>query len=589
MKKATSFRSNVTIGVLSILLLVILFVLLFSYQYTYRLITQNLGENISNSIANLDERIASDMAAYSSMLRFLARDAEVIEIMQRDKKQYPARHFEDTQRLYSISNAMMVHLPVKLPMHLINADNHISRFSTTNYYAPIYGADSDDFFRAMDRAEFGNVTARTHWRVDGYDSMDVCYSMGVCLRDENWNPVGYVVLDVYQYYFLQVLESVELPELDNLILLDDEGHILADTARRYRIGTMFSEVEQIRALPVQNHVIKMKEENFLLYHNGSKTGLQLLALLPENYFYVTAMQSMQKFLLPIALSLGLGILLSIFLTAHVSRPIQRLSRAFRQINKGNFHARVPVQDSQTEIGLLSSDFNDMVSSLQHLIEQEYQNSLLLQEAELAMLKSQINPHFLYNCMNLISMAAHLGQNEHVVQISSALGKFYRYIVQNKEQEVPLFNEMAQIENYLTIYRIRYVDRLTVEIDMDPAARERPILKMLLQPLVENAMVHGIEQITGTGILRVEVQLDGEMLLIAVKDNGGGFGQSRHTSGQHIGLDNIRKRIALYYGKDAWLRIDRQDGFTIVQLCLPQKQDSTSQKSNEGEERENLNC
>lgn len=575
MRKMLSYRSSMTIAVLSALFFVILSMLFFAYRYSYQLSEKNLNENISNSLSSLDERLNSDVGTYSAMLRFLSQDTRVIEVMEKDKQQYPQRQFEDTQKLYSISTTLMVHLPLQLPLHFINADNHISRFSTTNYLVPTYGSNSKEFFQAMDTASPGAVANITHWRVDGFDSRDVCYSLGTALRNLEGDIVGYVVLDIYQYYFLQILNSVHLPELENFLLLDRNGKILADKKKEYRIGSNFSYESSKADSAIEIRApISIAESDYLMYQSRNKENFDLIALLPAEYFHNTVIQSMKPFFIPVGICFLLEILMSLWVTSLASRPVQRLSRAFRQINNEDFDVRVPVYHPNTEIGILSKDFNDMAASLQNLIEQEYQNNILLQEAELALLKNQINPHFLYNSMNLISMTARLGELDQVVQISLALGKFYRYIASNQEQEVPLEKELEQVENYLSIYQLRYLDRLSISFDISDEAKRKNILKMLLQPLVENAMVHGIEQITEKGFLRVEAWVEENTLSLAVKDNGNGFGQSKRK-GQQIALENIRKRIVLYYGKAASLTMSRESGITTILLRLPDRNDPRS--------------
>lgn len=566
-KRITSYRTVITASFFAINIIVVLALLIFNFRYTYNLTVKNVGGNISSNLDVAAQTIQSDIASYQSMVQFIAWNPQVIEAMTRDMENYPVRDFSDIQRLYTISTSMMANLPIDLPLHLINYNNNISLFSTTNYYAPYYKTSKHDFFQRIDQNGGNSVIAQPHWRVDGEDSRDVCYSLGSLIVNEG-QPVGYVVLDVYEYYFQQVIDQVraQLPELESVLIIDDKGVVLTDSSKQLRTGSQYGNIDFIRDLQDNGISVEAGHGEYLLYcgKNGS-SPIYIVGLLSQDYYWKTSLFSMKVFLPLAALTMLLGVILSIWFSSIVAGPINKLSKAFGKMNSGNLSVRVDFAADNTEIGLLGQNFNDMASSLESLIEEDYKKSLLLQQAELNVLKSQINPHFLYNCMNMVTMTARLGKVNETAQIANALSSFYRYIMKDHDKEVSLSEEIEQISNYLAIYQIRFSDRLTVEMDIHPQTRQCTIMKMLLQPIVENAMVHGIEQVTGAAVLSISTWEEDGDLFIQVRNNGPEKSRSRHGTG--IGMDNVRRRIALYYGKKYGISMKREQALTVVTIRI----------------------
>lgn len=566
MKRTKTYRSLTITTYLVLNLVIIVTILLFNYHYTERILSENLGSNITTSLNTASEQMQFEMNAFDSMVNFVANDEQVVEIMKWDLENYPRRNFDDAQYLYTTSNSLMANLPIRVPLHFINYENNISRFSTTNYYAPYYKTSRSDFFQQIKVHGFEDVVGQPHWRVDGLDSLDVCYSIGRLIVDNDYHPVGYVVLDIYQYYFNQAVDSINVPKEANVLIVDKSGIVLADRNQEFAVNTPLEYTDLgVDEAYNDGFRINMNDSNYIAFSSDLEdVPFYTIAILPENFFTKSTLFSIRVFLPLAAISLALGVVISIWLSSIVSNPVQELSTAFREINKGNLSARVSFHGNRNELEGLGRDFNYMAASLEKLIEQEYKNSLLLQEAELSMLKSQINPHFLYNCMNMINMAAHLDETEEISKMSVILSQLFRYVLSDPEKEVSLREELQQVENYLDIYKIRYKDRLDVEISAPTELLHQPILKMMIQPLVENAMIHGIEQKVEKGIVKVIVESAGDYILIHVMDNGAGFGTSTEK-GESIGLENVRRRIDLYYGGDSCLEIGRENDFTRVTI------------------------
>lgn len=196
--------------------------------------------------------------------------------------------------------------------------------------------------------------------------------------------------------------------------------------------------------------------------------------------------------------------------------------------------------------------------------------LQLTQAQLQALKMQLNPHFLFNTLNAIATLVRKNENKNAVQMLGKLGEFLRMVLESKdEQDVPLAEEVRFAEHYLDIEKVRFQDRLQVEFDVSPEAAKQHIPNLLLQPLVENALKHGISPHAETGHLRISAKILDGKLLVEVADNGRGLEQNEKRLGHGIGLQNTRERLRKRYGDAAQLSLVPSDlGGLAVQVLLP---------------------
>jgi two-component system sensor histidine kinase YesM len=250
-----------------------------------------------------------------------------------------------------------------------------------------------------------------------------------------------------------------------------------------------------------------------------------------------------------------------------------------KIGDGDFSVS-STYDSKDEIGVLSLHFNKMVVQLKKLIRKAYQEELLKQKAELKSLRMQINPHFLYNSLESINWMARIRGIPEVGKMVKALGDLMRSSI-GGEDFITIEEEIRNIENYLTIQKFRYGDKVSVEISIDPKIRKLKIPKLILQPIVENAIIHGIENKVGNGRIAITGKDNDGKILLQVEDDGLGMEEeiiaeilsekprqvtNEHT---HIGIRNVDRRIRMYYGDQHHIVISSTLGIgTLVSINIP---------------------
>jgi sensor histidine kinase YesM len=285
-----------------------------------------------------------------------------------------------------------------------------------------------------------------------------------------------------------------------------------------------------------------------------------------------------------------SILLAIWLSRSITNPIRRLVATAKQISKGRMDTKAPESDSNDEISILCRAFNGMIDNIQQLMAENIKNlekDRLVKELELKTLQSQINPHFLFNTLNSISKLAYLEGAAKTSDLAVSVSRLLRYNLQKLDQAVPLREEVAHVTEYMNIQKARFRDRIAFVINIDERALDGRIPCLTLQPILENAFVHGIEQMEEGAVLELVIRLGGEdKVEIEIRDNG--VGMSRETvntllqsvrgdaprfggKGQSTGLGthNVFKRLHLFFDGQERIAIDSEEGAgTAVRFTLP---------------------
>lgn len=277
-----------------------------------------------------------------------------------------------------------------------------------------------------------------------------------------------------------------------------------------------------------------------------------------------------------------ALLISRRITSGITEPVRRLCEVTRLAGSGDFAVRAR-ETKDDELAVLNASFNQMVEKIGNLVEDIRIEQLNLRATELKLLQAQINPHFLYNTLDAIIWLAEAGQKEQVVKMVSSLSDFFRTTLSKGRDYISVEEEEAHIRSYLEIQRFRYRDILEYEIRIPGEMYSCQILKLTLQPLVENALYHGIKNKRGLGHIQVVGEEADGCLTFRVRDNGkgmdnarleavrriiaGGQTDTKETSG--FGLFNVEQRIRLNYGAEYGLDIDSEYGeWTEVKVRIP---------------------
>ncbi|MBS7009021.1 sensor histidine kinase [Anaerostipes sp.] len=269
----------------------------------------------------------------------------------------------------------------------------------------------------------------------------------------------------------------------------------------------------------------------------------------------------------------------------ISEPIVDLCNKTKLVGEGDFTVRALNSETE-EVRILSKNFNQMVRRIEQLVEDVTKEQMNLRKTELELLQSQINPHFLYNTLDTIIWLAADGQNEQVVQIVQDLSTFFRECLSKGEGLIPIRNELLHVESYLKIQSIRYQDILDFSIDVPEEILDNKIIKMTLQPLVENALYHGIKQRREKGKIEINGVYDEDNIYLSVEDDGPGMDaeqvekiNSEMVSGSWerkvtgFGMSSVNQRLKLQFGEMYGLIVESEESAgTRIIVVLPREHD-----------------
>ncbi len=292
---------------------------------------------------------------------------------------------------------------------------------------------------------------------------------------------------------------------------------------------------------------------------SEKTGWRVVGVADISELMKNKKETESLYMLTAAILLCVAMLLAIFFATAITRPIKELKESMEEVEKGNFENTDVTVGSGSEIDSLGNSFNLMTARIRQLMEQNTYEQEEKRKSELKALRSQINPHFLYNTLDSIIWMAEGGKNKEVVRMTSALARLLRQSISNDNERIPLQKEVDYAGSYLTIQKMRYKDKLEYEIEVDEDIKKEEIINLILQPLVENAIYHGIKYKGSKGLIKIVGYGEDDKIILKVIDNGIGmdeaalkgiFDKSKESEGKNgVGVYNVQTRICLYYGAE----------------------------------------
>ncbi|RED63971.1 sensor histidine kinase [Cohnella lupini] len=348
----------------------------------------------------------------------------------------------------------------------------------------------------------------------------------------------------------------------------ETGVIYNSTADREIAEQLVAKLEALNAIDVINQTVKLDGIEYLVNTQRSNTTeWYLLDYIPLSEVVGPIVQSNRLFYISVGSLLLMSCVLAYVLYAQVQSPLKQLVGSFQKLKYEDYSVRLKPKGNN-EFSFVFMRFNSMVTQIQELFEKVYLEQIHVREARLKQLQSQINPHFFYNCFSFISSMAKMKNHEAVVAMSQNLSSYYRYTTRQERDFVSLSDELEFVGSYLEIQKLRR-NRLEFAVELPPRLRKIDIPPLIVQPLVENAVLHGIEEKAGEGIIRVAVSDDGGWFRIVVDDNGKGLDEAARrelelslsepmTEKTGCGLWNVNQRLQLRYGENAGVSIEQSE-------------------------------
>ncbi|RCX10536.1 two-component system sensor histidine kinase YesM [Anaerobacterium chartisolvens] len=395
-------------------------------------------------------------------------------------------------------------------------------------------------------------------------------------------PLGYINFYVKESYINNIFSQMEFLNSGEMFIMNRDGIIISHNDKSL-LNTKIKQEYTKEIFNGNNRGFFSRkinnEESYVAYLYLEEQSWYIVSIIPAIKYSQTLLLVRFAIIIIGLCVVIIAIFAAIFITNRISRPIKKLKVAMKQFGEGDMSVNCSVE-SQDEIGQLSRDFNKMVQNINELIRRVYDETLLKQQAELKSLRMQINPHFFYNTLETINWMARINGVTEIGVVAKAMGELMRLTIGGSDF-IKICDELKSVSNYISIQKYRYDDKLSVSMDIDEELYELYIPKLILQPIIENSIVHGILNKASGGHIEIRGSLISDIVEFTVSDDGAGIHPDRmkeilennfatledeHT---HVGVNNVDRRLKIYYGEKYGVQIESKLGIgTKVTIRFP---------------------
>jgi two-component system sensor histidine kinase YesM len=559
-----------------------------SRRYTQLLVRQ-IANNIEFYIDYMDS-ISAFVEANGSVREYLgaASDAE------REAAAEPVR------------SVLTVMTTTRHDISLIGVFGYQGGFVTQdreNALNPVADPPRQVWYTAAQAARGGSVVSSSHVQniIKGQYRWVISLSREI-IDEETGRGLGILLVDLNFRIIDRICSSIQLGERGYIFVVDQRGDVVYHPQQQLLYGGLKTEnIRRIIDEPTGYFPGDDEDrDKFYSVETMRSTGWKVVGVNYRSEFVENRDAIRRSYTFWGLFFLIASMAVSLFISQRISKPIKELRRSMQAVEQGNFDILADIHSSN-EIGELGKDFNIMVGEIKQLLRRVTLEQEQKRKSELKALQMQINPHFLYNTLDSVIWMAEGGKQEEVIAMSSALARLFRLSISKGKEIIDVASEIEHVKNYLTIQKIRYKDRLDYRIEVEEEIKSFQIVKIILQPLVENAIYHGIKNnsVAGTVVIsgcRTPTGMD-----LAVRDDGIGMNPAAleklrrklrgsregreptaagdpaedprdagaDVPGSGVGVRNVDERIKLYFGPDYGLEFEsREDEGTTVIIHLP---------------------
>jgi two-component system, sensor histidine kinase YesM len=546
LKKWNTLRNQILFIFLLVMIIVLLIVSLLTLRHVSSLLKNNAEKQIQQVAIEANGRIESLYEQINMSSKLVITDEQVQQILT-DVDQREEVTFSERQRLMAKVNRIIG-----------NTDGIFSLQLFAGKQQRILPLDEDSLLNKIDKKWINEAnTAKGKLVWIGEDPMDKNYFLairGVNLIEKQYKNGGYLLISINRNHFTFANETYE-DEQYSILLDQDQKPIIQD----YR-GDTTSIIES------DDNIVQLNQQDYMVTRQTSnRTGWTVLILTPVSELTEGMLRIRTGIILSGVVGVFIFTISSFFLSTMITRPIIKLTKTMQRAGEGSLTLN-PSVSSVNEINELNSTYNQLVKETNHLIQMVYQKEILRSRSELKALQAQINPHFLFNTLDALHWSLEEKDEEELSELVLAMSNLFRYTITKETDDdwVFLKDEIKHIGDYMEIMKMRFGDRLHWQVLLPLEYELVRIPKLIIQPLVENAILHGAGNKVGDCLVTINVtpvkREDRDYISISVQDNGPGMDKERlewiiqsmktggtsSMKGKGMAISNVYKRLKLYY-------------------------------------------
>ncbi len=534
---------------------------------------ENVGRVIDDVIN------ASNFVQIDSELNTILKNKSNLTLNEVDNQSY-TEYLEDRQVRKTIENITLLGEKSYVTILLKNGQ-YYTNYSTGQF-------DPNSFYQEQWFKELSSLNGfESYWSgveptMLTYERIQSPYQLSVArtLRDSNSGIYGYVIVTLLETKIRNILNNQNPSE--EIMLVDDQNQILS-----HKDPELIGEQATILAdipLTDSSQIAEWNGKKYVITHKSlTFNDWRLVSVLPYKAATSNINSIFSEVFLLLAVSFAIFFVILAYLMNRITKPLRHLDKVVKKVQTGDLSVRANV-NSHDEIGQFSHSLNHMLDRVNTMIDEVNQTHKRKRKAELAMLQAQINPHFLFNVLNSIRMKVfRFGDKESAGMIQS-LSKLLRWTIDNKEDQITLFDEISLMKDYVNLMNMRQKNKVELEINVTDEAYQQLVPRFLLQPLIENSIIHGLNQ--GSGQIIITADIHNEVLQLSIRDNGEGISPQqlaklneelrsstttkRSNKGfSSIGMANVYERLQLSYRVSPEMNIESKLKVgTMITIKIP---------------------
>lgn len=559
----------------------------FSYYYFSEALTDKVIKNVNRNNEQISKNIDSYIVSLVKLTEFPNINAEMNNILRKNYIQNDSGAVEKMQDL--ITARGVLYRGIIYLNNLIDSVLLVPENSEFLYYSGIEGVLNSEvniknelWYKDILKAEGKDVVIGVH-------RDKVLTKLGdyvVSVTRNIVNPytkesLGVVVINTKVTNLSNLWRDIPITANSKMFIVDNEERII-NCDDKNDIGKSITEISELSSLEVSEglHEKKLKDKEYYVNVTKSEyTNWKIISLIPKTEM-LKEIYYIRNIVIIVSLVLvAIILIISTLLATGITKPILRLKNTMKLVENGNLQVRAEI--SGGEIGELGITFNKMIDEMNNLIGKIYNEEKDKRNAELSALQAQISPHFLYNTLNTIKWMANIQGSKGIVNSLTSLIELLTFSAKVKDQYITIAQELDQLQHYLNIQRLRYYDKFDVEIEASDKVKEFATLKFLLQPIVENSILHGFNKKEGVGLIKIKIDLDGDRIIYDIHDNGRGLSETEiqdlfenksFTTDKRfnkIGIFNVNQRIKMEFGNKYGITVQSEIGcYTNVHVEIP---------------------
>ena len=568
-----SIRTKLIIGFLTILLPLVLILSIVFYSYSAKIVLKQSLEQTREIVEQFSISLDNYMGLMRNKMEILADSPTIQEELNTHQDKEDIKNDSFYSRNKRIRRIMLqIYSSVTMndvEIYGINETNHYLSLWSKKYEIP----DKDILF------ENANLSKGRSVLVNNINDADTIQMIKMVKDLQTYKPIGYIRFGLKRNYIEKMAKNINFGSDGSVVIFDENLNKISGIAHDSALSKLLKEKPSIGNFSYSEG----KNEYTAVHIHSDSTGWTTVGVIPLRYINKDLAGIQYLTVIIIVLTIIIGVTVSVIIAQSLILPLENTVNALEKFSRGDFAVRLK-ENRCDEIGKLNRIFNKAIKEINELMQKVTQSEILNKEMEFKTLQSQMNPHFLYNTLDTINWLAFKEKQTEICNLVAAISSLIRASISNKKSIITIEQELDYVKNYIYIQHIRYKDRFDIIYDIDESLLKQAVPKLIIQPIVENAIIHGIENSKNKNLLYISVKRENECIIIIVKDTGIGMTdekvsellkeplnaegdeQKAHTN---LGLYAVHKRIQLMYGDLYGLTVQSQAGEgTTVTLHIP---------------------